>query len=40
MLFFEIFMNCLKSLEEVGIEDESLDPISVKYMLNSLAIFS
>ena len=37
---FKTFMNCLKSLEEVGIEDASLDPISVKYLLNSLAISS
>ena len=32
-------MNCLKSLEEVGIKDESLGSISVKTLLNPLAIF-
>ena len=31
-------MSCLKSLEDVGIEDACLDPISVKNLMNPLAI--
>ena len=31
---FEIFMNCLKTLEVAGIEDADLGAISVKYLLN------
>ena len=35
---FEISMNCWKSLEDVGIEDSSLEQILVKKLLNPLAI--
>lgn len=35
---FETSMNCWKSLEDVGIEDSSLEQILVKKLLNPLAI--
>ena len=31
---FETSISCLKSLEEVGIEDASVGPISVKHLLH------